>query len=347
MKIRSPHRILVVRRDNIGDLVCTTPFLRSLRQALPGAHIAALVNSYNRAVLDGNTDVNEVFSYEKLKHQSRIGGRVLALYARMKLIADMRGRRFDLAILAKPGFDQHGLRMARMAGARRILGFPPLRGEKADGLSDFITGNPEGLHEVEAVALAGKMLGIEQSPGKMRVFPDAGLVEDARRRLEQCGHGVRWLALHISAREKTRRWPLEKFVALIHALADIPDLGFAIFWSPGSANNPMHPGDDEKAAALLQRCSGNKVVAMPTRQLEELNAGIAACDYFLGSDGGAMHVAAGLDLPIVALFENSEFKRTHWYPWQVRHRLLQPQTFAVEDIEEAQVEAAIREIVGG
>src|SRR5262249_46468920 len=47
-------RILVVRRDNIGDLVCATPLLAALRRQFPGAHIAALVNSYNAAVLAGN-----------------------------------------------------------------------------------------------------------------------------------------------------------------------------------------------------------------------------------------------------------------------------------------------------
>ena len=40
-------KILVVRRDNIGDLVLTTPVFRALRARHPGARIEALVNSYN------------------------------------------------------------------------------------------------------------------------------------------------------------------------------------------------------------------------------------------------------------------------------------------------------------
>ena len=45
--MKARERILVVRRDNIGDLILTTPFLHALRRARPQAHIAALVNSYN------------------------------------------------------------------------------------------------------------------------------------------------------------------------------------------------------------------------------------------------------------------------------------------------------------
>ena len=62
-------RILVVRRDNIGDLVCTPPLFAALRRRYPQAHIAALVNSYNAAVLDDNPDVDEVHSYTKLRHR--------------------------------------------------------------------------------------------------------------------------------------------------------------------------------------------------------------------------------------------------------------------------------------
>ena len=61
-------KILVIRRDNIGDLVCTTPLLAALRRAKPGAWIGALVNSYNAPVLERNPDVDAVIPYRKLKH---------------------------------------------------------------------------------------------------------------------------------------------------------------------------------------------------------------------------------------------------------------------------------------
>jgi ADP-heptose:LPS heptosyltransferase len=51
-------RILVIRRDNIGGLVCRTPLFAALRARYSQAHIAALVNSYNAAVLDGNPHVD-------------------------------------------------------------------------------------------------------------------------------------------------------------------------------------------------------------------------------------------------------------------------------------------------
>ena len=36
-------KILVVRRDNIGDLVCTTPLLHAIRLRYPAAYVAVLL----------------------------------------------------------------------------------------------------------------------------------------------------------------------------------------------------------------------------------------------------------------------------------------------------------------
>ncbi|HTL26250.1 MAG TPA: lipopolysaccharide heptosyltransferase family protein, partial [Burkholderiales bacterium] len=74
-------RILVIRRDNIGDLVCTTPLLHALRLQLPDAYLAALVTQYNVAVLARNPDLDAVHSYTKAKHRAE-GDSILRIYAR-------------------------------------------------------------------------------------------------------------------------------------------------------------------------------------------------------------------------------------------------------------------------
>jgi ADP-heptose:LPS heptosyltransferase len=48
------------------------------------------------------------------------------------------------------------------------------------------------------------------------------------------------------------------------------------------------------------------------------------------ADGGAMHLGAGLGLPIVCLFGNSGSQR--WRPWGVPYRLLQKPSADVADI---------------
>src|SRR2546427_4349754 len=87
-------RILVIRRDNIGDLVCTTPLIFALRERFPRAHIAALVNTYNEPVLSGNTAIDAVHAYEKGKHRGEKGSIVSVYAARLKLIMRLRKERY-------------------------------------------------------------------------------------------------------------------------------------------------------------------------------------------------------------------------------------------------------------
>ena len=127
--------LLVVRRDNIGDLVCTTPLIAVLRRAYPKAHLAALVNSYNVAVLAGNPHLDAVYAYDKAKHKP--GESRLRLYwQRWKLLRHLRRQRFDWAIVGG-GEPRHGVRLARMAGARRVTAFVAA-GQTLHGVDDPI-----------------------------------------------------------------------------------------------------------------------------------------------------------------------------------------------------------------
>src|SRR4051812_19946673 len=114
---------LVIRRDNIGDLVCTTPLIAALRSRFPKSWIGVLVNRYAAPVLENNPDVSEVLSYDKAKHRLA-NDALLALYwRRLRLIGALRKRRIDYVLLAAPGRQESAERMARLIRSRHIVGF--------------------------------------------------------------------------------------------------------------------------------------------------------------------------------------------------------------------------------
>ena len=69
----------------------------------------------------------------------------------------------------------------------------------------------------------------------------------------------------------------------------------------------------------------------------ELIGGLACCDAVICSDGGAMHIAAGLGKPIACFFADSEVER--WRPWGVRHVVLKAGT---RDVKDVSVEDALK-----
>lgn len=346
MSERAP-RFLVIRRDNIGDLVCTTPLIRALRERFPDGRIDALVNTYNAAVLDRNPDVNAVHVYSKAKHREA-GQSVFGVYwERVKLLTRLRRQRYDYAILAGSTFQSHALRTARLARPAHVIGFVHEQ-DYAGPIDRAVWKDPkEIVHEVEVVHRLLRPLGIESAPGPLRVFPDPAEVAAARSRLAAIpGMAIdNLVGLHISARSLDRRWPAEKFVALARALCERHRCGVLLFWSPGAEDYPQHPGDDRKAQTILDACADLPVHGFHTDRLDELITGIAVCRAVVCSDGGAMHLAAALDKDIVCFFGREYPER--WYPWRSRYVLLRKDSREVGGIGVEETCAAYESLAAG
>ncbi|MCX8017220.1 MAG: hypothetical protein N2690_04890, partial [Rhodocyclaceae bacterium] len=197
-------------------------------------------------------------------------------------------------------------------------------------------------HEVEITFRLAEAMGIEADPGPL-IVRSAPQQENALRAALQLPQDGATLAVHISARKAKQRWPIEHYAALIRQVVEHRLFKrILLFWAPGPANDPLHPGDDEKAHALLAALGNLPVLPLPTRTLPQLIAGLALADYVVCSDGGAMHIAAGLGKPIVCFFGNSSAER--WHPWGVSYELLQKPSQDVADISVDEAVAAVERL---
>src|SRR5258708_8960865 len=64
--LRPRARILVVALRRLGDVLLTTPLIRSLKQAFPDAAIEALVFAGTEGILAGNPDLAGVITQSPL-----------------------------------------------------------------------------------------------------------------------------------------------------------------------------------------------------------------------------------------------------------------------------------------
>jgi heptosyltransferase III len=333
-------RILIIQRENIGDLVCATPLMRTLRMQHPAAYIAAYVNSYNAPVLAGNDDLNEVFFYSKAKHLAAGQSVVDALFKRVSTLFKLLNKRFDTVILAEPEYQRGLVRFASLLtfGVRnkQIIGFASATGEAA------------GLHEHapqnNALCTAEFVHGLQALVGEKVVAPPCRVVAaQPQKKLL----GTTQVALHISARKPSQRWSAANFVSLVQQLNSTANMEFLLFWSPGAADNPQHPGDDEKAALILSALANTsppiRIKPVPTAVLRDLIDALNAADIVICADGGAMHIAAGLGKPIICLFGKSDAQR--WRPWGARYALLQKPSLDVADISVAEAANAFATVV--
>lgn len=332
---RASQRFLIIRRDNIGDMLATTPLIRGMRQRYPQAYIAVLASSYNVDAIRNNPDVDEIFIFLKRQQKDTGYGILATLWRRWQLLLTLRQIGFDTVVLANGGW-----RYARQLGSR-MVGFRE-RDNPDHRQPQVIVplADPRGTHEVRKMAALGAALDVTDALGPQVLVPDQELQERTRAALSAGG----WradkptLAVHISSRRPQQRWPeaqFSAFLALLHAAE--PEFQFLLLWSPGSANDPMHPGDDDKATAIQVNCraQGIPLFPVPTRRVAELVAACSCAQRFIGSDGGAMHVAAALGLPMVCFFGDSS--AAEWHPWGVPYVMLQPKSQRVDSltVEEA------------
>ncbi|CAM8369286.1 RfaF ADP-heptose,LPS heptosyltransferase [Candidatus Methylopumilus planktonicus] len=299
-------KILIIRRDNIGDLLCTTPLMVGIKEQLKVNRLDVVTNAYVAPVLKGNAFIDTLYVYHKLKHGHTSFFKVI--YERLKLIFNLRQHHYDY-ILA---FDQRALNLTRYLRKNKV--FTPIQ--------DWTNQT-----EVERAWELGQRLGLRGMPGSLAL----PLYYSSSNK-----KNVKTIGVHISARRVRQQYPIVKWVKLIRALHDLDaKLTFHIFWSPGDNQNPMHPGDDEKANTLKNALKNYPVQFISTPTLESLMEGLQGCGSMIMSDGGAMHIAAALNRPIVALFGDSNPKR--WRPWGVPYTIMQSKTEDVKDIEPSKI----------
>lgn len=328
-------KILVVRRDNIGDLVLTTPVFAALRRHFPNARIEALVNSYNAPVLEGHPDIDAIHVYTKSKHRESSWSALPEWAGRLRQAMALRAERFDHVLLASPGVHPRQVRLARWLRPRHIAAFSP-PGHALRGVDHPVAyRGPEGRHHLEDTYRILEALGIDAPPPAPRI----GLEPVALPRA-----GAPLIGVHVSARRPRNRWPESRFVELIAALHESLGSRFRLFWAPGGDSDPRHPGDDDKARRILERTRPIPVEAVETRELRALITGLAGCDALVCSDGGAMHLAAALRKPILCFFGDSI--ASQWHPWGVPYRLLQPASGNAADIRVDEALAAFADLAG-
>ncbi len=314
------RRILVVRKDNIGDVLCTTPALRALRRAFPTAYLAILVTEHCRAAVEQNPDVDEVLTYTKAKYRAGSLG-LAALWDLVWVIRDLRARAFDLAIAMGRPCSRSSAWLAYVSGARWRLGY------STPALQPFrffvnLGCDPGAMtsHEVDGCLELLASIGIPPAGRRLTLLPNPESIVAIRRRLGKADARGGGLALiHISNRRKTSRWPLAAFAEAADRLHNQLDLSIVLSWAPGNAKNPLFPGDDGRAEEIAQQTQARPIL-LRTPNLGDLIAAVSVCDFVLSTDGGLMHIAAALDIPQVVLFGKTSV--LHWTPLSERCTLL-------------------------
>ena len=323
-------RILIVKRDKLGDLLLTTPVLAAIAAARPDAELHVLANDYNAWVVEGHPALARVWQYPRVRDGGRL--RFGAALAHVPLALALRRERFDWAIVMGGDESHRGIRRAMATGAARIAAYAREPSRYGARLTDPLA--PPALgHETSRMVALLAPLGV-QVDGERLGSPAFTLPADAR------AFADRWLAAHevrqrdyvvigIGARRAKKQPTPDQVVRWSTRLWKTRGLRSVFMWTPGIASSGSYPGDDALAQAVVAR--GLPYVLPFRGPLREALGLVFGARTSVFPDSGLMHFAAASPGGVLGLFADpaDSSPASRWAPLGPRARCLEaPRTVA-------------------
>lgn len=327
-------KILILKRDKIGDLLLTTPMLRHVRQSLPQAEIHLLANSYNAWVVADNPDIDRLWVYRRAKTGKRVD--FMAVLQQLWQQLQLRRQCFDVVIVAGGEFSGRAVKRALAIGARRTISYCELD-KICAGVSDPLP-LLAGRHEVERMLNLLTPLGI--TPPAQEIFPHYTLPAHWQ------GFAEKWLGeegvppagyvvLGLGARRAKKQPSAQQIIRWAAYFKGQYQLDTVFMWTPGKSDNPLYPGDDDVAQPVL---NASIPYIHPFRGALMPALGLiwnARTSIF--PDSGLMHFAAASPGGVLGLFAETDVSPSpaQWGPRGSRSAYLEAEKSVAELSDEA------------
>lgn len=310
----SSPKIAVLRASRVGDFICALPALSDLRRARPEAELV-LVGLPLMADLASRAEPLDRFV--AFPGFPGIADQFFEPKTVVSFLAAMQDEKFDL-VLQMHGSGTYANPFALLMGGRFTAGFTAPDGYRA--LLDATLPFDESQAEVARCRALVSLIGAPPAEfqGGLKL-----LQADRTSALSLlAGNSGPWIGVHAGARDRFKRWPLDRYLSLAERLS--ARTGGTVFLI-GST-------EDEGGARRMSRRTGPshahrtwRVVDLRERTtLPVLAAVIAELDLFVGNDSGPAHLAYLADTPSLTLFGGTDPAR--WGPdaWSAadlgRHR---------------------------
>lgn len=332
-------RILIVKRDKIGDLLLTTSVLAHLRAALPHAELHLLANDYNAWVARDHPAIDRLWIYGRVRDGGKL--RLGAAMAQLPLFWRLRSQRFQWAIAMNGEASPRAVRRALAAGAQCTIGYAGDASRYGQRFTHPL-GQPPSGHELDRMGALLRPLDVS-SPVRWPQTryqvpaPDGAFVR------QWLGHHALapggYVVLGLGARWPEKQPTVEQVLRWTQTWKTRWQVDTVLTWTPGARTDARYPGDDAIARPVLARGLAH------IHPFEGAVAQVAALMHDARTtvipDSGMMHMAAASPGGVLGLFARAGGRDDpqRWHPVGARAFWLQaPDTVACL-AEEALLEA--------
>ena len=279
------ERVLVVRADNLGDVVLATPAIRALRQAVPHAAIDLLASPVGARVAPLIPAVRDVLTVSASWQQAGAPTRPVGELAREEqcLVEEIWSRDYDAMIV----FTSHSQSPWPVAhvGMLAGIGIRAVHSTEFGGAvaTHWVTPPPTGTHQVDRCLHLLAALGI----------PAAGTALELAIPEVPSSGGV---VLAPGGSCPSKRYPAHRFAAVARLLGQA---GHTV-WVTGA------PRESALVDEVVTGAGHARVAPLGEVSVPELAAAIAGADVVVCNNSGCLHLADAARTPVVCTYAGTE-----------------------------------------
>lgn len=287
----TPSNILIIAFGQLGDVVLCLPALTAVRNRFPASRLTIAVGKAGAAVIDlaDVCDATIVVDRKGL----RAGRRLDSLRQIIRLVRDVRARRFDLVI------DIHSLYETNLLGF--VSGAPQRlyahrENRSLDVLSTMVSPREDKqMHVTDRYLDVLKPLGISGVSGAPTIEPRADDREVVDRRWRALGIDGEVVGVFPGAGHASRRWSVANFAGLAARLAGTVTARVAVFLGP----------EERHLAADVRTAFPAATLIIDGLTVPQFVAALTRLSVLISNDTGPVHLAAAVGTPVVVVLDRS------------------------------------------
>jgi ADP-heptose:LPS heptosyltransferase len=329
---RQVRRVLFLRHDKIGDMVLTLSTYHTLKRFFPHIEIGVLASKSNAIIIQNDASVSFVHIHDK------------SARGLLTTFRSLRRQHYDVVVDLMKGASVTSLILAMAAapGSYRIGIDKEAFVKYYDYYSQVWRNDAIKLHITEIFRATLLPFGIPLAAGVThgRIQLSPAQQERGRQIAGKIREGryERVVFLNASAGKLDRTWAEEKFIRSVGVLSrSYPHVRFVVSYAP----------EDIRLARNAAAAGSANVSMIPDgMSIIDIIALLPHVDLVISVDTSICHIAAEIDVPLIALYSGDEANFSRWRPfgervWAVRS----PDPKAVDGISVEQLVEVVERVL--
>lgn len=285
-KTENPKKIIVMQMAKLGDMVCTTPMFRAIKEKYPQAKVFVIGNNVNKELLAGNPDIDGYFIYK-----NNFWGMIKAV----------KKEKIDFACDTNPNL--FGLAILYLAGVPLIAvpvienGYSPVETRLYKRLRKLAIAVPHrmGNYAPREYLRLLEPIGVFSDNTKKHIYFSRQVESKIEKLFSENNINAEndfLIGISPSVGNKIKEWDTSKFAQLANYISS--QYNSVIVITGGS-------GDVERSKEMLERLRPNTKFIDTTGllNLDDLKAIISRLSLFISVDTGPMYIAEAFDVPTI------------------------------------------------